>query len=150
MLPKTINFKIKKIILNILQKLLLPQLETGTYLVYFESDSDLKEKKAFAYETITVSNIKYSGLSRKSTKKIFRFWIRKTGKPLENVTIKSKRYTLKTDSNGLASYIGENNNDYNDHIEFSLANDTILIEKIIFDIRQRIQSNRKQCFNRKS
>jgi hypothetical protein len=33
---------------------ILPQLETGSYLVYFESDSDIKNTKAFAYETITV------------------------------------------------------------------------------------------------
>jgi hypothetical protein len=37
-------------------EILLPQLETGCYLVYFESDSDIKNTKAFAYETITVTN----------------------------------------------------------------------------------------------
>jgi hypothetical protein len=40
-------------------EILLPQLETGCYLVYFESDSDIKNTKAFAYETITVTNLPY-------------------------------------------------------------------------------------------
>jgi hypothetical protein len=39
-------------------EILLPQLETGCYLVYFESDSDIKNTKAFAYET-TVTNLPY-------------------------------------------------------------------------------------------
>ena len=109
-------------------EVVLPQLETGTYLVYFESDSDSKKEKPFSYQTITVSNLSILA-SQEINKENFQVLDRKTGKPLENVTIKSKRYTLKTDSNGLASYIGANNNDYNEHIEFSLANDTILPEK---------------------
>ena len=109
-------------------EVVLPQLETGTYLVYFESDSDSKKEKPFSYQTITVSNLSILA-SQEINKENFQVLDRKTGKPLENVTIKSKRYTLKTDSNGLASYIGANNYDYNEHLEFSLANDTILPEK---------------------
>ncbi|MBF4465760.1 alpha-2-macroglobulin [Flavobacterium sp. LC2016-12] len=109
-------------------EVVLPQLETGTYLVYFESDSDSKKEKPFSYQTITVSNLSILA-SQEINKENFQVLDRKTGKPLENVTIKSKRYILKTDSNGLASYIGANNYDYNEHLEFSLANDTILPEK---------------------
>ncbi|HEY4628174.1 MAG TPA: hypothetical protein VIH02_02710, partial [Flavobacterium sp.] len=38
-------------------EVLLPQLETGSYLVYFESDGDEKNGKAFSYQTITVSDL---------------------------------------------------------------------------------------------
>jgi MG2 domain len=106
-------------------EVMLPQLETGNYLVYFESDSDLKDKKAFAFETITISNLSIL-TSQENNKENFQVLDRKSGKPLENVSIKSSRFKLKTDSNGLASYTRENNYDYNDRIEFSLENDTIL------------------------
>lgn len=105
-------------------EVLLPQLETGSYLVYFESDSVLKDKKAFAYETMTVSNLSILA-SQGDNKENFQVMDRKTGKPLEDVSIKSSYYTIKTDSNGLASYVGSNNHSYNDHIDFSLENDTI-------------------------
>jgi len=109
-------------------EVVLPQLETGSYLIYFESDSDSKNEKASSYQTITVSNISVLA-SQENNKENFQVLDRKTGKPLENVSIKSNRYTLKTDSNGLASYIKPNNDDYDEHIEFSLTNDTILITK---------------------
>lgn len=105
-------------------EVLLPQLETGSYLVYFESDSGLKDKKASAFETLTVSNLSILA-SRGDNTENFQVLDRKTGKPLENVSINSSNYTLKTDSNGLATYVGSNNHSYNDHIEFSLENDTI-------------------------
>jgi TonB-dependent SusC/RagA subfamily outer membrane receptor len=120
-------------------EVLLPQLETGTYLVYFESDSDSKTEKAYSYQTITVSNLSILA-SQEINKENFQVLDRKTGKPLENVTIKSSRYTLKTDLNGLASYIKLQNNDYNDHndrIEFSLPNDTILPERNYLGYTQR-------------
>ncbi|MDA6068727.1 MG2 domain-containing protein [Flavobacterium sp. AC] len=106
-------------------EVLLPQLETGSYLVYFESDSGLKDKKASTFETITVSNLSILA-SQGDSKENFQVLDRKTGKPLENVSIKSSYYTLKTDTNGLASYVGRINHSYNDHTEFSLENDTIL------------------------
>lgn len=122
-------------------EVLLPQLETGTYLVYFESDSDSKTEKAYSYQTITVSNLSILA-SQEINKENFQVLDRKTGKPLENVTIKSSRYTLKTDPNGLASYIrlqnnDYNDNDYNDRIEFSLGNDTILPERNYLGYTQR-------------
>ncbi|MFH7004445.1 alpha-2-macroglobulin family protein [Flavobacterium bizetiae] len=109
-------------------EVLLPTLETGTYLIYFESDSDSKEEKAYSYETITVSNLSILA-SQETNKENFQVLDRKTGKPLENATIKSKHYTLKTDSKGLTSYIGPNNSDYDEQLEVSLANDTILSDK---------------------
>jgi len=109
-------------------EVLLPQLETGSYLVYFESDSDKKNEKAFASETITISNLSILSYQEENRQN-FQVLDRKTGKPLENVTVKTKDYTLRTNSNGLASHIGPNNNNYTNHIEFSLENDTIIPEE---------------------
>ena len=52
-----VQFKDKKNYFEYTTEVLLPQLKTGSYLVYFESDSSLKDKNAFAYETITISNL---------------------------------------------------------------------------------------------
>jgi hypothetical protein len=54
-----LNYELEKriIISNTALKYFFTVLKTGSYLVYFESDSDVKNTKAFAYETITVSNI---------------------------------------------------------------------------------------------
>ncbi|WP_316636366.1 alpha-2-macroglobulin family protein [uncultured Flavobacterium sp.] len=129
-------------------EVLLPQLETGSYLVYFESESDLKDKKASAYETITVSNLSILA-SQESDKENFQVLDRKTGKPLENVTIKSSRYTLKTDANGLASYTGSNNYDYNELIEFAFGNDTILPNKNYIRNTQKYIENEDKTLNGK-
>ena len=129
-------------------EVLLPQLQTGSYLVYFESDSGLKEKKAFAHETITVSNLSILA-SQGDNKENFQVIDRKTGKPLENVSIKSSNYTLKTDSNGLATYVGSNNHSYNDHIEFSLENDTISPNRNYVRYTQRYTSNEDKTLNAK-
>ncbi|MCD0470979.1 alpha-2-macroglobulin [Flavobacterium sp. JAS] len=121
-------------------EIVLPQLETGSYLVYFESDSDSKDKKAFAFETITISNISVLA-SQQNKKEIFQVLDRKTGKPLENVTIKSTNFNIKTDSNGNATYNGENYNHSNNPIEFSTQNDTILISKSYIRYSQEFVDN---------
>ncbi|TEB40325.1 hypothetical protein D0809_31190, partial [Flavobacterium circumlabens] len=54
---------------------------------------------------------------------------RKTGKPIENASIKSATFTLKTDSKGLATYKKINNNYNYETIEISTQNDSILIDK---------------------
>lgn len=107
-------------------EVLLPQLKTGSYLVYFESDSDAKDKKAFAYETITISNIAVLAW-KKDKSESYQVLDRKTGKPIENVSIELLNKTLKTDKNGLASYIKENNNYNYGSIEIATAADTLFI-----------------------
>lgn len=109
-------------------EVLLPQLKTGSYLVYFESDSDAKDKKAFAYETIAISNIAVLAW-QKDKSESYQVLDRKTGKPIENVSIELLNKTLKTDKNGLASFIKENNNYNYGSIEFTTATDTLLINK---------------------
>jgi len=107
-------------------EVLLPQLKTGSYLVYFESDSDAKDKKAFAFETITVSNIAILSSQNDKTEN-YQVLDRKTGKPLENVSITLLNRTLKTDKNGLAIYTKENNNTNYGATEFTTANDSLLL-----------------------
>jgi hypothetical protein len=106
----------------------LPQLKTGSYLVYFESESDTKDKKAFAYETITASNLAVLA-SQNDTEETFQVVDRKTGKPLENVRIKSTKFNLKTNKKGVVTHDQKSNNYYNDDIELSTINDTIVIRK---------------------
>lgn len=109
-------------------EVLLPHLETGNYLVYFESDSDSKDGKAHDFEIITVSNITVLANQKNDTEN-YQVLDRKTGKPIENATIKSASFTLKTDSKGLASYKKVNTNYNYETIEISTENDSILIDK---------------------
>ncbi|WP_029272032.1 MG2 domain-containing protein [Flavobacterium sp. KJJ] len=110
-------------------ELLLPQLEKGSYMAYFESDSDIKNGKAFAFDFITISNI--SVLATKEIKNnVFQILDRKTGYPIENVTIKLPLQSLKTDQNGIASYERVINNEHNDEmLIFSTPGDTLSIGK---------------------
>jgi TonB-dependent SusC/RagA subfamily outer membrane receptor len=112
-------------------EVLLPQLETGSYLVYFESDTDSKDKKGFGYETITVSNISVLA-NAKADIEYYTVLDRKTGKPMENASLKSKDFDIKTNAEGVAIYKRkENTNNYynNFPVLLTTANDTILINK---------------------
>ncbi|MFA9186562.1 MG2 domain-containing protein [Flavobacterium sp. FBOR7N2.3] len=109
-------------------EVLLPQLKTGNYLAYFESDSDIENKKAFAYETISITNLSVLA-SQKDNTETFQILDRKTGKPLENVSIKLLNQTIKTDKNGLASYTKEKNHKNYKPILLTTANDTLLVTK---------------------
>ncbi|SFE72201.1 alpha-2-macroglobulin family protein [Flavobacterium xueshanense] len=107
-------------------EVLLPPLKTGSYLVYFESDAVIKNSKAFAYETITVSNITVL-TSENDKKENYQVLDRKTGKPIENVSITLLNQTILTDKNGKATYLKENNNRNYNLIEFTTENDSLLL-----------------------
>jgi TonB-dependent SusC/RagA subfamily outer membrane receptor len=139
---KEYQFQNKKDYFDYNTEVVLPQLTTGSYLVYFESDSDSEDKKAFTYETITVSNISVLA-SQQNKKQTFQVLDRKTGKPIENVIIKSTNFSLKTNSDGIATSSGEKNNRYNNPIEFSIANDTILINKNFINYNQEYVNKNK-------
>ena len=110
----------------------LPQLTTGSYLVYFESDSDAKDQKAFAYETITVSNLSVLAW-QKNKEEFYQVLDRKTGKPLENVSIQSPTFSIKTLKNGIAIYIRpDSKNDYSyryETLKLSSEGDSLQINK---------------------
>ncbi|AYN05273.1 carboxypeptidase-like regulatory domain-containing protein [Flavobacterium sp. 140616W15] len=144
---KFYSLKNKKDYFEYSTEILLPNLKTGSYLVYFESESDTKDKKAFAFETITTSNISVLA-SQNDSKETFQVLDRKTGKPLENATIKSLRFNIQTDKDGLASYKKDSIYNYKT-IELSHANDTILISKNYIQYSNIYNENEKEDSNGK-
>jgi hypothetical protein len=84
-------------------EVLLPQLETGSYLVYFESETDTKDKKGYGFETIMVSNISILATKKDDTE-YYTVVDRKTGKPMQNVSLKSSYFDIKTNVDGMATY----------------------------------------------
>ncbi len=111
-------------------EVLLPQLETGSYLVCFENDANSKDKKGFGYETITVSNISVLANSKGDTE-YYTVLDRKTGKNIPDVSLKSAYFDIKTNADGLATYKRKEGNNRNNNfpIKLATANDTILIAK---------------------
>jgi uncharacterized protein YfaS (alpha-2-macroglobulin family) len=125
-------------------EVVLPNLEKGNYLVYFESDSDLKDQKAYGHEIITISNISVLA-SKKDQTETYQVLDRKTGKLLENVTVEFEDKISKTDSNGQASFLIKNDNYYYKPIKFSHTNDTIIFHKnyIPYTQNYKIPDNEK-------
>jgi len=109
-------------------EILLPNIKTGSYLVYFESNSDIKNTKAYTYETITSSNISVLASQENEIEK-YQVLDRKTGKPIENVTIKTYSASFKTGKNGIAVYNTKNVKFKGDTLELFTSNDSILIHK---------------------
>ncbi|MCI9843797.1 alpha-2-macroglobulin family protein [Flavobacterium pectinovorum] len=124
-------------------EVLLPQLKTGNYLVYSESDSDLKTGKAFAFETISVSNLAVLATQKKDTQ-IFLVTDRKTGKPLENISVNLLNQAIKTDKNGLASFVKENNYYYQEPITLFGVNDTLSLTKSYLGTNNDYSANEKE------
>uniref|UniRef100_UPI0031D2FC3A carboxypeptidase-like regulatory domain-containing protein n=1 Tax=Flavobacterium sp. TaxID=239 RepID=UPI0031D2FC3A len=122
------TFTNKKDYLDYSTEVVLPQLETGSYLVYFESESDSKDQKAKAFETITVSNFIVLG-TKTDKAETYQVLDRKTGKPLENVTVHSQSSNIKTNKNGIAVF--EINDKYYGYqpITLTTPKDTIYIDK---------------------
>ncbi|UUF14951.1 MULTISPECIES: carboxypeptidase-like regulatory domain-containing protein [Flavobacterium] len=108
-------------------EVLLPQLETGSYLVYFESESDSSDRKAYAFETITVSDFIILG-TQNDTAEIYQILDRKTGKPLENVNIKSQSISVLTNKNGIAVFEKKINQYTYQPITVYTPKDTLYIE----------------------
>lgn len=116
-------------------EILLPQLETGCYLVYFESDSDIKNTKAFAYETITVTNLTVL-TDYKNETNYYQILDRKTGKPIEKASIKFNNTEIVTDKNGYASSKRDDNIQNYFDITVTKENDTLTVSN-----RNRYENN---------
>ncbi|SFD75246.1 alpha-2-macroglobulin family protein [Flavobacterium phragmitis] len=108
-------------------EVLLPKLEIGSYLVYFESESDTKGKKATAFETITVSQFIVLA-SQNEKQENYQVLDRKTGKPLENITVKTPSFSVITNKNGNA-ILNKVKDGYNELISFYTSNDTLSVNK---------------------
>ncbi len=109
-------------------EIILPKLAIGHYLVYVESDSEIKNKKAEGYQIITVSNLS-TLVSKNNQTETYQVLHRKTGKPLENVTIEFATKIVKTDASGKASFEVSNNDSYYGVVKLSKDNDTIVFHK---------------------
>ncbi|QLC67397.1 carboxypeptidase-like regulatory domain-containing protein [Flavobacterium sp. LPB0248] len=119
----------KKDYLSYSTEVLLPQLQTGSYLVYFESESDSKDKKATAFETITVSNFIVLGTQNDKSES-YQVLDRKTGKPLENVNVTTQSFTSQTNKNGIAVFEKTTDKYYGyQPITLVTAKDTLHIDK---------------------
>ncbi|WP_026727893.1 MG2 domain-containing protein [Flavobacterium denitrificans] len=125
---KSYTLENKKDFLEHSTEFLLPQLKTGSYLVYFESESDSKAKKAFAFETITTSNFIVLA-SQNDTSEKYQILDRKTGKPLENITGKFPASTAKSDKNGIVIYEKPKGSSNYGLVTFYNSNDTLSIQK---------------------
>ncbi|MEZ7514361.1 MG2 domain-containing protein [Flavobacterium frigidarium] len=82
-------------------EVILPQLELGTYLVFFESENDIKNTKAFGYETITATNFSIIA-SANSNIQEFQIVDRHTGIPIEGAKILTDKFIATTDKEGKA------------------------------------------------
>ncbi|MEZ7497386.1 MG2 domain-containing protein [Flavobacterium sp. Arc3] len=110
-------------------ELLLPPIELGNYLVYFESETGSKEQKAYAYETISVSNLSLLAWQNEKVQ-YYQVLDRKTGMPLEKATLKSPSFSLLTNERGIAKYQRKEINNYNrEQIDLVFINDTLQINK---------------------
>lgn len=118
----------KKDFLEYSTEVLLPQLKTGSYLVYFESESDQKDKKANNFETITISNLTILASQNYKTEN-YKVLDRKTGKPLENVTLKTPSFIIKTNKNGNAVFNKVKDNTSYEVLSLYNGNDTLTIQK---------------------
>ena len=113
-------------------EIVLPNLETGNYVVCFQSDAFEEYSRAIAFETICVSD--FSVLeSQKDNVETFQILNRKTGKPIENVEIKSSLFNLKTNVFGIANYIiKEEKINYYSDVTFAKDNDTLKLRNSRF------------------
>lgn len=129
-LVKSINYSLtnKNDYFNYTTEIVLPQLEIGTYMVYFESESDIKNTKAFAYQTIMVSNLSVLTSFENNTD-YYQVLDRKSGKPIKNASIKFNNTELTTDKNGDAFFKRGENNYNNFALTITKGNDTLITDK---------------------
>lgn len=109
-------------------EILMDNLDTGLYLVFFETKNPHhKIRKNFAYKTIQVSNIEFV---QENKNDLDNFYIlnRKTGQPLENVTVKNDTETQKSNKNGEIQFNTVNDSYQNRYSEllFTKEKDTLI------------------------
>ncbi len=106
--PKNIVFKTlpsKNDHFEYTTEILMNPLEAGQYLIYFETKNPYHKSKAdFAYKVIQVSNINFVQ-QKNNDFDAFNLLDRKTGKPIENATVKNDKTTVKSDKTGKARFV---------------------------------------------
>lgn len=85
-------------------EIILPELETGTYLLVVSTKKDsLSNETDYSYATINATELSLIYSNSINTER-FQVLNRKTGKPIEDAIIKSDDFTIKTDKNGMVRY----------------------------------------------
>jgi TonB-dependent SusC/RagA subfamily outer membrane receptor len=107
-------------------ELLLPKIEKGTYLVYFESDGNHDNAKAFAWETVTVTDFSIA-YGKHDNIDFYQIKDRRTGLPVKDVLIQTDAASVKTDRNGYA--FSTNNKKELNLITLSKQEDTLSVFK---------------------
>ncbi|HRZ32504.1 MAG TPA: MG2 domain-containing protein [Flavobacterium sp.] len=110
-------------------EIILEKIDVGNYLVFLETTNDTIEKKiAFTYENFQVSN--FFIVEDKNEKYDLIYVLdKKTGKPIENVSIKNEDETVYTNKEGKAQFRLRKqiqNKIYNNDILIIKENDTLL------------------------
>lgn len=137
----------KKDYLSYSTEIVLPQLNTGSYLVYFESDNEKIIKKN-NYSFITVTNLMILA-SRKENNDYYTILNRITGHPVENVTIKSEKFTIKTNKDGVANYKNKSGERYYGALQLTKDNDTLYIYKNYITESNTYNNNKNENFKGK-
>ncbi|MDI1256495.1 MAG: TonB-dependent receptor plug domain-containing protein [Flavobacterium sp.] len=108
-------------------EVLLPNLEKGIYLTYFESNNTNDSKKVASYDYITVTNF---AVATSVLDKIIDFQVlhRKTGQPIANAILKNDRFNLKTNVAGKATYKSETEKYYNEAYQIFKDGDTLAVK----------------------
>ncbi len=135
-ITKTYTLENKRDYFQYSTEILLPNLKTGSYLIYFETEKDTMGEKATTYETLTVSNltIAVSEISTmpllvKNNIETYQVLDRKNGNPLANVKVSTPRFASITDKNGKVTYQKTTNGEHYETLQVSSENDTITISK---------------------
>lgn len=107
-------------------EIILPEMETGIYLLTISTKKDsLSTEAIYSYATINATDLSLAYSDFKNTEQ-FQVLNRKTGKPIEDAVIKSDDFMIKTDKNGMAKYertIATKN--YSQNIQVIKAKDTL-------------------------
>jgi uncharacterized protein YfaS (alpha-2-macroglobulin family) len=116
-------------------EMLLSPLPTGNYLIAVTSPEAQKDPNVKAYEILNISNL-FPLHYTKNANHFIKILDRKTGQPLENVRVKSTEFDLKTNKEGLVSFVlpKKENDYYNRNLKLYLSTpqDSLLIENAYF------------------
>ena len=108
-------------------EVLLPELEIGSYLAFFACTNG-KGERVVSFNNIIVSNLCVTTFQTADKTETFQVHDRKTGKPIENATLKGHLIDTKTDANGIATMQIDKNRGYNYYrtwIDVAKGNDSL-------------------------
>jgi uncharacterized protein YfaS (alpha-2-macroglobulin family) len=129
-------------------EMLLSPLPLGNYLIAVTSPEAQKDPNIKAYEILNISNL-FPLHYTKNANHFIKILDRKTGQPLENVKVKSTDFDLKTNKEGMVSFVlpKKENDYYNRNLKLYLSTpqDSLLIENAYFydEHEAEVQTNSK-------